>query len=306
MASTFVKAQDASVFNHYVQNPVILNPAAAGFADDYQVFVNSRLSWSGFADAPKTVALRMNGPVGESFGIGASIFSESAAQLQRNKGQIDVAFRFGLGPEERGKQKMQAAFGFYTEFQRLTLDADIVNSPVYEPGDLEIMNYLNGRNQFDAGVGLYGTYDNRIFGGFTINNLISNRLENISGTTTNEGLNYTLLLGQHFSLENMDAVLTPSVMLRNIQDAPFMMDFNLQAAFLNEKLIGGLSYRYLGAAGLLIGTRQKGFSLFYSFDLGFGGFQDYNSGSHEFTVGYMINRTKIQEGRARRAKRDNL
>ena len=303
---TGVRAQDATIFNHYVQNPVILNPAAVGFTDEYQVFINSRLAWTGFEDAPKTVALRANGPVGESFGVGASIFSESAAQLQRTKGQIDVAFRFGIGKEDQGKQAFQASFGFFTQFQRLTLDGDILNNPVYEPGDALIMEYLDGRNEFDAGVGLYGTYDKRIFGGFTINNLVSNRLDNISGIANNEGLNYTFLLGQHFTLKDADAVITPSVMFRNLQDAPFMLDFNVQGAFANERIIAGLSYRYLGAVGVLLGTNQRNFNLYYSFDLGFGEFQTYNSGSHEFTVGYRIGRQQIKDGRARRVQQENL
>ncbi|MEM9259782.1 MAG: PorP/SprF family type IX secretion system membrane protein, partial [Bacteroidota bacterium] len=249
VALNVLRAQDEAIFNHYVQNPIILNPAAAGFADEYTAFLNARAQWSGFEDSPKTIALRLNGPVGQSFGIGAALFSESAAQQNRLKGQVDVAFRFGLGQEVKGVQPFQAAFGFFTQFQRLTLDPDIVNNPQYEPGDIEIMSYLDGKTRFDAGVGIYGSHINGAFGGFTINNLVSNRLNNISGRTAQEGFNFTFLLGQKFRVADLNVNLTPSIMIRDVQDAPFMMDFNLQAGFIDDQFIAGLSYRYLGAIG---------------------------------------------------------
>ncbi len=298
-----LSGQDVAVFNHYVQNPVILNPAAAGFADEYRIALNARAQWSGFEDSPKTVALRVNGPVGNSFGLGAALFSETAAQQQRTKGQLDVAFRFGFGKRVKDVPAFRASFGFFTEFQRLTIDADVLNNPQQDLGDDELLRMIDGENQFDAGIGFYGTYLDRVFGGLTINNLVSNRLENISGTNNaSSTINYTFLIGQHFRIEDINVNLTPSIMMRNIVDAPFMMDFNLQAGFLDNQFIAGLSYRYLGAMGLLLGTELNGLELYYSYDLSFGGFQQYNNGSHEVTIGYAINRKSIQESRRRKAQ----
>jgi type IX secretion system PorP/SprF family membrane protein len=298
-------AQDEAVFNHYVQNPIILNPAAAGFLDEYTVQLNARAAWSGFEDSPKTVAARINGPIGTNFGIGAGVFSEKAAGIQRLKGQIDVAFRFGFGKEVKGVPAFQAAFGFFTEFQRLTLNADIVSNPRYEPGDQTIANYLNGKNEFDAGIGIYASYLGNTFGGVTINNLVANRLNDISGSTTDEGFNFTFLIGHRFRIEDLNVNLTPSIMLRDVQDAPFMMDFNIQAGFLDDQFIAGLSYRNLGGLGMLLGTKVNGLQLYYSYDLGFSEFQSYNNGSHEFTVGYSIGRKSIQDSRKKKALEAN-
>ncbi|MEO0733824.1 MAG: type IX secretion system membrane protein PorP/SprF, partial [Bacteroidota bacterium] len=166
--------------------------------------------------------------------------------------------------------------------------------------------FLDGKNQFDAGVGIYGSHESGAFGGFTINNLVLNRLNDISGRTTDEGFNFTFLVGQRFQVEELNVNLTPSLMIRDVQGAPFMMDFNLQAGFLEDQFIAGLSYRYLGAVGILLGTKLNGFQLYYNFDLGFGGFQQYNSGSHEFTVGYSISRGSIQEAQRRNAAEEKL
>lgn len=303
-----LKGQDEAIFNHYVQNPIMLNPAAAGFNDEYSVFVNARTQWSGFDGSPKTVAVRGSAPVGESFGIGGGFFTETAAQMRRTKGQVDVAFNFGLGKAERDVQPFRAAFGFFTEFQRVTIDPDIVNGPHFEPGDQELMAFLDGKNQFDAGIGVYGSYKEQVFGGITINNLVSNRLQDISGTRNDEGLNFTLLLGTRIYNSDTKVSYTPSLMVRDIEDqgAPFMLDFNLQIGFQDEQFIVQPSYRYLGAVGILFGARPesggfKGFRLYYSYDLPFGGLAQYSNGGHEITVGYAINRKAILDKRRQNA-----
>lgn len=301
-------AQDEAVFNHYVQNPIMINPAAAGFNDELSLFVNARAQWSGFTDSPKTLALRGSAPVGESFGIGGGFFTETAAQLRRTKGQVDVAFNFGLGKAERDVQPFRAAFGFFTEFQRLTLDPDVMNGQHFEPGDEDLMAFLDGKNEFDAGIGVYGTYKDQVFGGLTINNLVSNRLQDISGTREDEGLNFTFLLGTRIYNSDTKVSYTPSVMVRDIEDqgAPFMLDFNLQIGFQDEQFIVQPSYRYLGAVGILFGARPstgsfKGFRLYYSYDLPFGGLAQYSNGGHEITIGYALSRKAIEEKRRQNA-----
>lgn len=298
-------AQDEAIFSHYVQSPILLNPAAAGFTDEYQLQLNARSAWSGFDEAPRTMAVRLNGPVGESFGIGAAVISESAAQLNRVKGQLDVAIRLGFGQKVKGVTPFQMAFGFFTQFERITLDPALLTNPLLQGGDELISNYLNGQNKFDAGVGIYGSYLENTFGGITLNNLVSNRLDNISGASSENVLNYTFLLGHRFRIKSLDLELTPSIMMRNVQGAPFMMDFNLQAGFLDNKLITGLSYRYLGAMGLLLGTQLDGFFFYYSYDLSFANFQSYSNGSHEVTVGYRIDRGRLKKQRDQKAREQN-
>lgn len=311
VAGGALHGQDEAIFNHYVQNPIILNPAAAGFNGEYSIFANARAQWSGFDGSPKTVALRGSAPVGESFGIGGGFFSESAAQLRRTKGQVDVAFNFGLGKADQDGQPFRAAFGFFTEFQRVTLDADVINSVHFEAGDDELMSLLDGENEFDAGIGVYGSYRDRVFGGLSINNLVSNRLQDISGTRENQGLNYTFLLGARFYNPSTKVSYTPSIMARDIEDqgAPFMLDFNVQIGFQDDQFIVQPSYRSLGAVGILFGAQPamggfKGFRLYYSYDLPFGGLQQYSNGGHEITVGYALSSKQIKENRRRNASQN--
>lgn len=294
-------AQDEAIFNHYIQNPILINPAAAGFDNELQAQVNARAAWSGFEESPKTIALRLNGPVGQSFGIGATLLTETAASLNRTKGKLDVAFRFNVGKEVKGVAPIKMAFGFFTEFEQWSVDNSILDNPLYQAGDEVLMNYIDGENFFDAGVGLYTTLYENTFGGITINNLVSNRLNNISQGTESGAFNYTLLLGHTFTVGASDVKLTPSAMLRSIQDAPFLLDLNLQAGFLDDQFIAGLSYRNLRAVGLLLGTQLRSLRIYYSYDLSFAEFQSYNNGSHEVTFGIAIDRERVKARRNARA-----
>ena len=295
----FLSAQEEAIFNHYLISPILVNPAAAGFNDEYQLQFNARAQWTGFADAPKNLAARVNGPVGRTFGLGVGIASESAAQLNRYKVQLDYAFRFGFGREYMGQKETKVAFGFYTSFQRMTIDNSITEGPFYDPADETLENMLDGEGEFDAAFGVFGTFRENTYGGLTINNLVSNRLDNIAGTGEAEGIfsYYTLLLGHRFILDKQGINIEPSVLLRQLQNTPFQADVNVKAGFLNDQLIAGLSYRSLGAVGLLVGTKLNNFNLYYGYDLSFQEFQRYNSGSHEVMIALSLDRSALKRRR---------
>lgn len=279
-----LSAQDEAIFMHYTISPILINPAAAGFQEAYQLQFNARAQWTGFKDSPKTIGARFNGPVGRTFGIGAGVLSEQAAQLSRVKLQLDYAFRFSI------QENWKLAFGFSTEFQRMQVDNEIVNSPFFDAQDDLLDDLLNGKGEFDAAVGLYGTYRENTFAGFTFNNLVSNRLAEIAqGDQRQSFFNYyTLNFGHRFILDDLGVTLEPSVLMRQIRNAPFQMDLNMKAGFLDDQLVAGLSYRSLGVAGILLGAKLSNFNLFYSYDLSFQRFQQYNSGSHEVTIALSL------------------
>ena len=285
VAQVVLRAQDEAVYMHYIVSPILVNPAVAGFNDTYNLQFNARTQWTGFVDAPRTFSARYNGPLGRIFGLGICVFSEKAAQLSRSKLQLDYAFRYPINED------WKLAFGFYTEFQQMRIDGDITSSPFYDPSDGILEELLNGKGQFDAAVGIYGTFRENSFGGITFNNLVSSRLSNIAGVNSSESFfsYYTFNLGHRFELTDQKVTLEPSIMMRQIRNGPFLMDLNLKAGFLDEQLIAGLSYRAgLGAMGILLGTKLTNFNLFYSYDVSFQRFQKYNTGSHEITIALTL------------------
>ncbi len=278
-----VSAQDEAIFTHYHITPVLINPAAAGFSDNFQLQFNARAQWTGFPDAPQTFGAMFNGPVGKTFGVGLGVSSETAAQMTRLKGQLNWAFKFNFG------ENVKMAAGFSAAYQQLMLDNAITDGNFFQPGDNIVEENLDGRRDFDASVGLFGSIRENTRLGLSFVNLIQTRLDDVVGTTTNSSAlqYYTFFLGHEFEIVDLNFTLEPSVMARKIKDAPSQVDINLKAGFLDEQLITGLSYRTLGALGVLLGAKLSNFNVFYTYDVSFQRFQKFNTGSHEITV--MLN-----------------
>ncbi len=291
-----LKAQDEAIFTHYNINPILINPAVAGFSDSYQLQLNARLQWSGFDDAPQTIGAKFNGPIGRSFGIGLGVISESAAQMTRSKLQLDYAFRF------RVRDDWKVSAGFLTAFQRIDLDNEVTTRSTYDDRDPIVDDFLNGVGEFDASIGIFAAYRENTYGGLSFNNLVSSRLAGIAGTSTNESFfsYYTFFLAHRAELPDQKISLEPSILFRQIRNTPFQMDVNLKAGFLDDQIMAGVSYRSLGSLGLLLGAKLENFNLYYSYDVSFQRFQSYSSGTHELTV--ALNFKKSTKSKAEKIK----
>lgn len=279
VAFQLLKAQDEAIFTHYLITPILINPAAAGFGDNFQVQFNARAQWTGFPDAPQTFGAMFNGPVANNFGIGIGVFSESAAQMNRFKGQLNWAFKFNLSDD------VKMAAGFSAAYQQMSLDNSIIGGNFYQPGDRVVEDGLAGRQDFDASVGVFGSVRENTRFGLSFANLIQTRLDGVVTQNNQSALQfYTFFFGHQFDIDGLNFTLEPSIMARKIKDSPSQIDINLRAGFLDEQLITGISYRTLGALGVLLGARVSNFNVFYSYDVSFQRFQRFNTGSHEVSV----------------------
>ncbi len=279
-------AQEEAVFMQYTFNPVLINPAATGFDPEYyELFINLRSSWAGFPDAPKTYALSFNGPIGNRLGLGAMVYSENVASLVRYRAQLSYAFRFQI-------KDVDMSFGLSTEWHRMQLSNSISNSDFYEDyiGDMAIEDAMNGVSDFDASVGLYGSYKRKLYFGIAAPGLIGNKLDSESGGDLFKY--YIFNVGGEIELNNSKVKLMPSIVLKNVRNVDFQTDLNLLATFLNEQLITGLTYRAGtgGNIGITVGTKYSSLRFVYTYDVYMGDFQKYNGGSHEITINFEFNR----------------
>ena len=285
LPTAFLWAQDEAIFTHYNLAPILINPAAAGFEETHQIQFNARGQWIGFPDAPKNVGVQYHGPMGNTFGFGLAVMGESAARLSRVRARLNSGFRFKVN------ENVKLAIGFSTEFSQVSVGNNVLGEPepIYQAGDDIIENAVNGRQQFDASLGLFARFYENTYASLSFTNLIAERLNNIG---TNEGSgslfqHYVFLVGHKFELSNNQLSLEPSIMVRQIKDTPFNVDINLKAGILDNKLIAGLSYRSLKTIGALIGSEiSESFRFFYTFDLSMQDLQQYSTGSHEVTLAF--------------------
>ena len=278
------KAQEQSVFTHYHINPVLINPATTGFNGSHEAYAHLKHSWTDFPGAPKTYALSYHGPVAKTFGLGLSVFSEDVASLNRFRAAINYAFRYKV-------DKLKFGFGFTTEYSQWSVPNSVRDNPFYDAGDELVDKGIGAVNSFDASLGLHGLYNEKTYIGIAFPNIIMARLDGNRASTQNfdDGGYYMFNVGHKIEIAE-GVQLEPSLMLRKARQVPFMADINLRGLFLDERLMGGLTYR-TGPGDILaiqIGTKQKNFIFYYTFDVAFQGFQNYNNGSHEITLGYRL------------------
>ncbi len=296
-----LRAQDESIYNHYHINPVLINPAAAGFNGTNELFLNARLQFTGFEGSPKSYALSYNGLVSPTFGLGAMIFKEDIASLSRTRVQLNYAFQFNRF------ENLKLGVGFSTEFEGNRVPTSYMNNPLVDADDILLLETTDGKSYFDASLGVWGRYKESTFFGLSIPNLISQRLNfNPNGIQEDTGFAryYMLAVGHSFEVEGFNFILEPSMLIRKAKDSPFGVDFNLKAKYLEEKIIAGLSYRSGtgGNIGLLLGSKLDVFRIYYSYDFAFQRFQRYNNGSHELTLSFEFG-NKDKDRAAKNRKR---
>ena len=275
------QAQDEAVFTHFYANKMVVNPAAAAYEDQHQVGVQTRLQWTGFPDAPKTFSGFYQGPLSQTVGLGLTITNERLSQLSRMRTQLNMAFHFPLN------DRFELSAGVGAEFRQVRLSQGIMDSRIDE-GDETLLNAMDGKNSLDASLGFFGTIDKNTYFGFSINNLVQSRLDDI--VTNEDGFNahFTVFAGHKFKLKNIDATIEPGVLFRKIMNSPTQTDLAIRMGFFGEQLITGVSYRSIGAVGMLVGTRINSLLFNYSYDIGYQEVAKYENGTHELSLIFNI------------------
>lgn len=294
------KAQDEAIFGHYLVNPMLINPAYAGFNDNVQIFGHLRSQWAGFQGAPKTYALTIDLPMTEKVGLGGMMLSEKFGPTDRFRGQANYAYRYvGKG--------YKWSIGFSTEFDRLKLDPlinDGTTNPLVDKNDILVMNRIKGVTFFDASFGAAAVIKDQILLSGSLTNLIRAR---VGGTT--DPLKPAKTFGRQFILmggyriKKAQITFEPSLQLHKVLDAPFEVDVNVKALAFEEKLIVALSVRpgNSGQVALLLGTKQPSFALYYSYNNSLAEFNSYSRNAHEVTLGLAFQKAdkKIDRGNKR-------
>lgn len=256
-------------------NPQLINPGAVGSAMKHQILLNYRNKWSGIDGAPRTVTLSYNGPVGNRLALGVNVLSDKFGELETTKGAVGLSYIIK-------SETNQVGFGISAEYIKHGL-AGFGNA---DPNDPIISQALAGAEYFDASFGLYGIYMNRLTYGLALPSMVSSRISDIDDDAPDRELGFILQFGYKLEIQS-DINMTPGIIMKKLANVPTHIDLNLNFGFLQDKLIGGVTYT-LGAdkrLGFLLGTKIEKLNFYYSYNTSSHLIQDYNNGSHELTLG---------------------
>jgi type IX secretion system PorP/SprF family membrane protein len=87
------KAQQMPVFNHYIYNPLLYNPAATGKDSLGNAFINYRNQWTGINNSPTTATITFDSPLFKNrVGLGGTVYLDQTHIVQRVGASLNYAY----------------------------------------------------------------------------------------------------------------------------------------------------------------------------------------------------------------------
>ncbi|MBR3798089.1 MAG: type IX secretion system membrane protein PorP/SprF [Bacteroidales bacterium] len=307
-ARTF--AQDAPVYEQYVFDNTLLNPAFTGLVDMIQVKAAHRQQWIGFGPekTPSTTFLMFRSRFkARDGGLGGFLYTDKNGVNSQTGLQVNGSFQFLMRTKRNIKTIL--SFGFGATVFMHTYDESRFDRDIYDP----IVDYST-KNCFgyDANFGVLLTHGGLI-AGVSFDNLLqwtcpayNQRLERSLSVNMNVHAGKTFWL-----MSNMQ--LAPLVIFKTNMKNMNQMDLGVRFKLLSGKKIRtvytkdenevviGLTYKQTLDVGNvsplsispMVGFIVKNISVSYLCEIGLTGLQRYNFGSHQIALGFRLYRDKF-------------
>lgn len=307
--------QQLGQYSQYLNNAFIINPAAAGEHDYFDIDLSYRQQWAGIDDAPQNYYLSGHttlkrektpyfNPSLRTSHVEETVTSKVAptkfTQIKHGIGGIIAADNYGpfkrLNVNAAYALHIPIAAKFYWSF-----GANIGWAGMnFDPNFIQLANSSDGiydqfsanaqrLNLFDLNLGTYA-YNDKFFVGYSSNQLLQNKI--YFGGTPVEGrqhVHHFIQGGYKFEL-NDKLDLTPGAMIKYMAPAPISYDINVRIIY-DDSYFAGLSYRNQDAVVVMVGAHFKEmFKFAYSYDYVTSNLGNYTSGGHEIIFGLMLNR----------------
>ncbi len=275
-------------FSHNMFNIMGFNPGYAGAREAICATALARQQWVGFRDEentrvhPQTYSLNVDAPVPILRGGLSAGFLQDQLGFETNLGvKIGYAYHASLGLGNLG-------VGFHAGFLDKNIDFDQFN-PINE-GDPA----LTGASEesamfFDVALGAFYELDDW-WTGISFSQIVQSGREIGGGEAVYELKRHAYLAGGlSFPWpDHPKFVISPSVLLKtDINSA--QVDINTLVTY-NQRVWGGLSYRYQDAVVVFLGLNIDQISIGYSYDIStsFIGRHGRSYGSHEIMLQYCF------------------
>lgn len=303
-------AQDAPVYEQYVFDNALLNPAFVGIVDLVQVKAAHRQQWIGFGaeNTPHTTFLMFRSRLKDrNGGIGGFIYNDRNAVNSQTGLQLNGSFQFLLRTNR--KTRTILSFGFGATVFMHTYDETNFERDIYDP----IVNY-SSKNYFgyDANFGVLLTHGG-FLSGISVNNLLQWTSPAYNqALERSPRLNMNLHVGKIFWLTNhmqLCPLLVYKTNIKNLNQIDIGVRYKLMSGKKvrtvytkdeNEVIIGLLYKQTFDVGNIsplsispMVGFAIKGLTISYLCDISLTGIQMCNYGSHQISIGYRFYRDKF-------------
>ena len=306
--SGLAEAQQNIQFTQYIFNSLSVNPAYAGYKEQWFAQTGIRAQWLGIEDAPQTGQVSFDGvldPDNKKLGLGVQLTADKLGAQSSNSGYLNFAYRLPLN----GEGTSRLAFGIGVGMSQYGLDYSKLST--IRESDPNVMSPTVTTFIPDARFGIHFSTPG-FFAGVSILDVFANTdlSSKLMGDdpANNEVIRHQrhgyFITGGVFSL-NEDIKLRPSIMWKEDFKGPSSLDVNTMMIF-DDRFWIGYSYRTgvklwkkeyaenqslsnANSVGLIAQFFvNQNFRIGYSYDYNLNKLNTLQNGSHELTMGYTL------------------
>jgi type IX secretion system PorP/SprF family membrane protein len=287
-------AQTEPQFTQYMFNKYLFNPAYAGSADGVDMSALYRNQYVGLTTrAISTEGFNVNTPVASaSSGIGITAINDNIGYQRSTYVALNYDYRKNFSWGKMG-------VGLGAGIVQTSLNGAELTAPEgnYSPGivnhnDPNLPNNMQNGIAPDLSFGLYFNND-KYFAGASINHIewSSAKINTPAGTVDlNFARNLFLMGGYDITLAKRLSLMPSAIVKTDFKQ----VQVDLGGTFtIIDNILAGISFRgynknTIDALSLIFGFRYRGFQFVYSYDASLSYLTNFNSGSHELSVNYVI------------------
>ena len=282
--------QQYPVFNQYLLNPVIYNPAAIGNSGYTELNLTYRQQWAGIQDAPVTQALNFQFPINEKIQIGLNAYNDYAVLLNSSSVNIGIAYRVKLDRQHMIKFGLSSGVGF-NSFELEKVD---------NPNDPALRDVLEQTTFLSGQFGVFYQYKNLNIGASLPQLYKYNAIDtsNFQKVTIDQLSNYIITMSYRINFSPVIAA-EPFLQYRKSDNQTDIIEAGSMFNYKDLFSIGG-SYRHqYGVVGFVGININNSINLSYAYELATSQSLSIGNGSHELNL-------KIRFGNKRIEKRDEI
>ncbi|MBC8051775.1 MAG: type IX secretion system membrane protein PorP/SprF [Sphingobacteriaceae bacterium] len=291
-------AQQNIQLTQYIFNSLSVNPAYAGYKEQWFAQMALRNQWTGIEDAPKTGHVSVDGildPDTKKMGIGIQIGADRLGPQSSTSAYVNYAYRLQL--DDRGKKRL--SFGIGAGVSQLAVDYSKL-TPI-DGGDDFATQGQTSKFVPDFRFGVYYNSPKWYIGASALD-LLSSQTKDATAEGIILNKRHLYLISGLLLDINPETRIRPSFLVKEDFKGPTSLDLNSMVIF-RDKFWIGASYRTavklwkknyengqsLSTANSVAGIAQffisPAFRIGYSYDYSMSRLSSIESGSHEITLG---------------------
>jgi type IX secretion system PorP/SprF family membrane protein len=271
-------------YNFYMFDHLVINPAYAGSRSAPEVSLLSHQQWIGIPGAPRMNFLSIQAPLKKkNIGVGLQVLSETIGPKSVTGAMGVFAYRI---PLFTGK----LSFGIRGGVSYYSYNWGEINFKDNVP---VTTSYPSQKLTGTADFGM--NYSSRTF----YLGVSATHLDQVRTVAFNTPFNsdlathYFLESGKAFEL-SPNLVLNPSILIKYVQNAPPVVDINLNA-FADKLIWLGVSYKSSSGASALVQLNVgHNIRIGYTYQYDWSKIGALSSGSHELLLSYSLRSNKVQ------------